>query len=253
MKTIWITGGSSGIGAATAEKFNKENWRVIISARKLEQLKTTRDKIINQSNNKEVYLLPCDITNRDEVHEVVRTIENKISKIDIALLNAAAYSPNKLQKFDINNFDVSIDVNLKGTLYCIEILEKIMSVRKSGHISIVSSPVGYRGLPTAPAYGMTKAALINLAESLFFDFKKLGIKITVINPGFIESKSTNLNNFSMPFIKSASYAGEKIFDGLTKSNKFEIIFPLIFLRLLKIFRILPYPIYFYLVRKITGL
>ena len=250
MKTIWITGGSSGIGAATAEKFNKENWRVIISARKLEQLKTTRDKIINQSNNKEVYLLPCDITNRDEVHEVVRTIENKISKIDIALLNAAAYSPNKLQKFDINNFDVSIDVNLKGTLYCIEILEKIMSVRKSGHISIVSSPVGYRGLPTAPAYGMTKAALINLAESLFFDFNKIGISIKVINPGFIDTEATRLNSFKMPFLKSAEFAAEKIYKGLVYKSRFEIYFPFTIIFVVKILRILPYRIYFFLWKKL---
>ena len=100
---------------------------------------------------------------------------------------------------------------------------------------------------------MTKAGLINLAESLYFDFKKLGIRISVINPGFIESTSTNQNSFPMPFIKPASFAAEKIFNGLTKTEKFEINFPFFFLRMLKLARILPYPIYFYLINKITGL
>ena len=129
-----------------------------------------------------------------------------------------------------------------------------MITNKKGHIAIVSSPVGYRGLPTAGAYGLTKAGLINLAESLFFDFKKHGINISVVNPGFIESSSTNLNTFPMPFLKSSEYAADKIFRGLTGHKyKFEIKFPFFFLFLLKIFRILPYRLYFYLVSKITGL
>ena len=86
-----------------------------------------------------------------------------------------------------------------------------------------------------------------------FDFKKLGIKINIINPGFIKSKSTSLNSFPMPFIKPSSFAAEKIFNGLTKSKRFEISFPFFFLQILKLTRILPYPIYFYLINKITGL
>ena len=253
MKTIWITGGSTGIGAATAKKFNENNWRVIISSRNIESLNNTKESIIDKSTNKEVYAISCDISKREEIHRIVKNIEENIAPIDIALLNAAAYSPNKSQQFNINNYNLLIDVNLKGTLNCIEILHKQMGLRKKGHIAIVSSPVGYRGLPTAGAYGMTKAGLINLAESLYFDFKKLGIKINIINPGFIKSQSTNLNSFPMPFIKPASFAAEKIFNGLTKSKRFEISFPFFFLQILKLARILPYPIYFYLINKITGL
>ena len=168
-------------------------------------------------------------------------------------MNAAAYSPNKSQIFDIENYNLLIDVNLKGTINCIDTLQNKMKLRKNGHIAIVSSPVGYRGLPTAGAYGVTKAGLTNLAESLYFDFKKIGIRISVINPGFIKSTSTDKNSFPMPFIKPASYAAEKIYYGLTKTKKFEINFPFFFLKMLKLARILPYPIYFYLINKITGL
>ena len=253
MKTIFITGGSKGIGAATAKKFNQNNWRIIICSRNNKILNQTKKSIIDNSTNKEVYSIPCDISKSDEIHKVVKDIEKNIAPIDLALLNAAAYSPNKSQQFDIKNYNLLIDVNLKGTLNCIEILQKQMGTRKKGHIAIVSSPAGYRGLPTAGAYGMTKAGLINLAESLSFDLKKIGIRISVINPGFIKSESTNLNSFPMPFIKSANFAADKIFDGLTKSRKFEITFPFFFLKMLKFARILPYPFYFFLINKITGL
>ena len=130
---------------------------------------------------------------------------------------------------------------------------KKITLRKKGQIAIVSSPTGYRGLPTAAAYGMTKAGLTNLAESLFFDLKKMGIKVNIINPGFIESDSTKLNDFPMPFLKPADFAAKKIYNGLIKSNKFEITFPLFFILILKTLRILPYRLYFYLIRKMTNL
>ena len=253
MKTIWITGGSSGIGYTTAEKFLNEGWRVIISSSKNENLIQAKINLEKKTKSKEIYSFKCDISNRNEVNYVVKKISTEISSIDIALLNAAAYSPNKTQDFNIENYEFLIDVNLKGTLYCIDALKKEMKKNHSGNIAIVSSPVGYRGLPTAGAYGLTKAGLINLAETLFFDFKKFGIKIYLINPGFIRTKSTNLNSFPMPFIKSAEYAAEKIYKGLVKNKRFEIIFPYFFLMILKLGRILPYPLYFYLVTRITGL
>ncbi len=253
MKTIWITGGSSGIGLETAKKFNQNNWRVIISSRNSETLQQAKEFIQSKSDNKEIHSIACDISNSDEVNQVIEKIEKSIAPIDLALLNAAAYSPNKSQEFDIENYNLLIDVNLKGTLYCIDSLQKNMSMRKKGHIAIVSSPVGYTGLPTAGAYGMTKAGLINLAESLYFDFNKFGIKISLINPGFIKTSSTNKNTFPMPFIKPASFAAEKIYKGLVESKNFEIKFPFLFLNILKVLRILPYPLYFYLIKKFTGL
>ena len=252
MKIIWITGGSSGIGFATAKKFLDNNWKVIISSKNEEKLSKSKKKLLEGSNNKNLFAYQCDISNRDHVKKTINNITKEIGYINLALLNAAAYSPNKSQNFSIENFETLIDTNLKGTLYCIETLIKRMQ-SNMGHIAIVSSPVGYRGLPTAGAYGLTKAGLINLAENLFFDLKKNNIKISVINPGFIKSESTNLNTFKMPFLKSADFAANSIFKGLTGPYKFEIYFPWFFLILLKLFRILPYRIYFYLINKVTKL
>mgnify|MGYP005649876625 FL=1 len=120
---------------------------------------------------------------------------------------------------------------------------------KNGHISVVSSVAAYRGLPNSSGYGPSKAALTNLTESLYFDFKKYNVRISLISPGFIKTPLTDKNEFSMPFIKSPEFAAEKIFKGLTKSSSFEIHFPKQLTFLLKLFRIMPYKIYLFLIDK----
>ena len=190
MQTIWITGGSSGIGFAVAQKFLEENWRVIISSRNEDKLKKAVEKLKKQTSKKEIFYKACDVSKYNDVKDTVAYIEADISKINIALLNAAAYSPNRTQEFDIENYNLLIKVNLNGTINCIDVLKNYMKGRNN-LISVVSSPVGFRGMPTAGAYGMTKAAQLNLVESLYFDFKKLKINISVINPGFIDTVRDN--------------------------------------------------------------
>ena len=253
MNIVWITGASSGIGLATAKKFLNENYKVVISSRNIKKLEKAKQKLLSNSKNKEIYFYPCDISKREEVKKTVSKITIEIGYINLGILNAAAYSPNKSQIFSIENYEYLIDVNLKGTLYCIESLIEKMNNKNNKHIAIIASPVGYRGLPTAGAYGLTKAGLINLAESLYFDLKKNKIKISLINPGFIESEATKLNSFRMPFLKTAEFAANKIFKGLTTSNKFEIFFPWFFIIILKFLRILPYKLYFFIIKKFTKL
>ena len=251
MQTIWITGGSSGIGFAVAKKFLDNNWNVIISSSNSEKLEKAASKLKKEENGNNIYSFVCDITNYNEVKETVLKIEKNISKISLAILGAAAYSPNKTQDFDRENYELLIDVNLKGTINCIDILKNTMKNR-GGHISVISSPVGFRGMPTAGAYGMTKAAQLNLVESLYFDFKKLKINVSVINPGFIDTESTKLNSFKMPMLKSPEYAAEKIYNGLNGKYKFEIYFPFIVVFCVKIMRILPLRIYSYIWRKLGN-
>ena len=250
-KIIWITGGSSGIGFATAKHYIKNNWIVVISSSNSEKLQNAKERLRSENNSENLHIAKCDITNQEEVKKTILFIENEIGVIDTALLNAAAYSPNKNQEFDIKNYELLVDVNLKGTLYCINILKDVMKNRGST-IAIVSSPIGYRGWPTSGAYGMTKAAQLNLAESLFFDFKKIGINMRVINPGFIDTEATRLYSFKMPFLKSADFAAEKIYTGLVNKKKFEIFFPFFIVFCVKILRIMPYKLYFYLWKKIGN-
>ena len=251
MQTIWITGGSSGIGFATAKEFLKNDWQVIISSSSQEKLNNANTRL-NEFNKKMLlHIIKCDISIKKEVDETVENIEKNIGKIDIALLNASAYSPNKDQTFNISNYELLIDVNIKGTLYCINKLKDFMKFRDNT-IAIISSPLGYRGWPTAGAYGISKAAQLSLSETLFFDFKKININMRVICPGFIDTEATRKNSFKMPFLKSSDYAGKKIFYRLTKGKEFEIIFPYLIVYFFKFTRILPYKLYFYIWKKIGN-
>ncbi len=251
MKTIWITGGSSGIGFASANEFLSNGWQVIISSSNNKKLEDAKKRLNQNKNLNLLHTIRCDISKKIDVDNTIDLIENKIGKINIALLNASAYSPNKDQIFDIENYELLVDVNIKGTLYCINKLKDFMSGRNDT-IAVISSPLGYRGWPTAGAYGISKAAQLSLCESLYFDFKKLNINIRVICPGFIDTEATRKNTFKMPFLKSAEYAGKKIFSRLTKGKEFEIIFPFLIVYFFKFTRILPYKIYFYIWRKLGN-
>jgi short-subunit dehydrogenase len=129
----------------------------------------------------------------------------------------------------------------------VKVVEKYFKEKKDGHISIVSSIAGYRGLPNSSGYGPSKAALTNFAESIYFDFKKFNVRVSVVSPGFIKTPLTNKNEFPMPFLKSPEFAAEKVFRGLLKTNSFEIDFPKQLTFILKFLRILPYKIYLFLV------
>jgi short-subunit dehydrogenase len=127
-----------------------------------------------------------------------------------------------------------------------------MVARRRGHVAIVASVAGYGGLPTAAAYGPTKAALINLAETLYLDLSPRGIGVWIVNPGFVRTPLTDRNEFPMPALISADEAATHIVEGLA-SGRFEIHFPKRFTRWLRLLRLLPYGLYFRLVRRFTGL
>ena len=244
-RKVWITGASSGIGKALAIKFANEGWQVAASARR-ENLLQDLNK-----NNPNINSFPLDVVNSESVKKVFDDILKKIEEIDLCIFSAGIYDP-KLEK-EINEKQMRniMEVNFFFFLYCIKAVEKYFKNKKSGHISVVSSVSGYRGLPNSTGYGASKAALINLTESLYLDFKRYNVRISLISPGFIKTPMTDKNNFKMPFIKSAEFAAEKIYKGLIKSKAFEITFPKELTIMLKILRILPYWKYFYLISKLT--
>ena len=241
-KKIWITGASSGIGKALALKFAKENWKVAVSARRKELL----DEI---AQNENISSFPLDVTDDDLVKTSFSNILNQFKGIDICVFCSGAYDP-KLEK-EINKEQIKkiMNINFFGVLNCIKAVEEYFKNKKEGHISIVSSIAAYRGLPNSSGYGPSKAALTNLSESLYFNFKKHNVRISLISPGFIKTPLTDKNEFPMPFIKTPEFAAEKMFKGLTKSKAFEIHFPKELTLLLKFLRVLPYRIYLYLVDK----
>ena len=243
-KKIWITGASSGIGKSVAEKFASENWTVAVSAR--------RGDILNEmSNNSNIFPFPCDVTNKIQIEDTFKKIISQFGDIDICLFSSGTYDPKNEQTINIEKIKNVIDVNFLGVVNCVKIVENYFKDKKSGQISIVSSIAGYRGLPNSSGYGPSKAALTNFAESIYFDFKKFNVNISVVSPGFIKTPLTDKNEFSMPFLKSPEYAAEKIYNGLIKNNSFEIHFPKSLTLILKFLRILPYKIYLIMVDKLV--
>jgi len=241
-KKIWITGASSGIGKALALKFAKENWQVAISARRKELL----DEL---AQNENISSFPMDVTNDDLVISTFSDILNKFKDLDLCVFCSGAYDP-KLEK-EINKEQIKkiMNINFFGVLNCIKTVEKYFKNKKKGHISVVSSVAAYRGLPNSSGYGPSKAALTNLTESLYFDFKKHNVRISLISPGFIKTPLTNQNTFNMPFIKTPEFAADRMYNGLTKGNTFEIHFPKELTIFLKFLRILPYRVYLFLINK----
>ena len=241
-KKIWITGASSGIGKALAEKFASEGWKVGVSARRKEIL-------VKMADNKNIYSYPLDVTNQEQINDVFKKIILDFGNIDLCVFSSGTYDPKLEQEINIKQNKFVMETNFFGVLYCIKSVEKYFKDKKEGHISIVSSVAAYRGLPNSSGYGPSKAALTNLAESLYFDFKKHNVRISLISPGFIKTPLTDKNEFPMPFIKSPEFAAKKMYDGLTKSKTFEIHFPKELTLLLKFLRILPYRMYLFLIDK----
>ena len=241
-KKIWITGASSGIGKAVAEKFASEGWKVAASARRKEILD-------EMSKHENIFSYPLDVTNQDQIKNSFDKIINDFNGLDLCLFSSGTYDPKLEQEINVKQNKFVMETNFFGVLYCINTVEKYFKEKKDGHISIVSSVAAYRGLPNSSGYGPSKAALTNLTESLYFDFKKHNVRISLISPGFIKTPLTDKNEFAMPFIKSPEFAAEKIFKGLARGNAFEIHFPKALTILLKIFRVLPYKIYLYLIDK----
>ena len=241
-KKIWITGASSGIGKALAEKFALEGWKVAISARRKEILD-------EMAKNENISSYPLDVTNQDQISNIFSKIINDFGDIDLCVFSSGTYDPKLEQEINIKQNQFVMETNFFGVLYCIKSVEKYFKDKRDGHISVVSSIAAYRGLPNSSGYGPSKAALTNLTESLYFDFKKHNVRISLVSPGFIKTPLTDKNEFPMPFIKSPKFAAEKMFNGLTKTKAFEIHFPKALTVLLKFLRILPYKIYLFLIDK----
>ncbi len=241
-KKIWITGASSGIGKAVAEKFAKEGWKVAVSARRREILE-------DMSKNDKIFSYPLDVTNQDQVNSTFNKIIEDFGELDLCIFSSGTYDPKSEKSIDVDKIKNVINVNFVGVVNCVKSVEKNFKQKKSGKISIVSSIAGYRGLPNSSGYGPSKAALTNFAESIYFDFKKFNVNVSVISPGFIKTPLTDKNEFAMPFLETPEFAAKKIYNGLTKDKSFEIHFPKPLTLLLKFFRILPYKIYLFLIDK----
>tara|TARA_B100002052_G_scaffold107410_1_gene98920 strand:- start:444 stop:1196 length:753 start_codon:yes stop_codon:yes gene_type:complete len=243
MKKIWITGASSGIGKALALKFSKEGWQVAASAR--------REDLLNEisKSNENIFSFPLDVTDSDKCKEVFNKIKEKFNEIDISVFCTGIHDPKSEKKLNLESIKKIMNVNFFGTINSVNSVYEYYREKKSGHISIVSSVAGYRGLPAGGAYCASKAALTNYTESLYFDMKRFNVRVSLVSPGFIKTPMTDQNDFPMPMIVSAEFAADEMFKGLTQSKAFEIHFPKKFTYIMKILKVMPNWLYLKLVKK----
>lgn len=242
---VWITGASAGIGRAVALRLADEGWTVWISARSADKLEA-----VAAERPGKIRPLPADVTDPDAMKAAVATITAE-GPLAMAILNAGAYAPMRAQEFDAATARRTFDVNLNGVANGLDPLLKYFIERGTGHIALTASVAGYRGLPRAAAYSATKAAMIAMAEALAFDLIDLGVRISVINPGFVKTEATAVNDFEMPFVLETDEAAKRIVDGL-KAPGFEIAFPRRFALILRAVGLLPNRAYFWAMRKMMG-
>lgn len=247
-EVVWITGASSGIGRALALQLAASGRTVAVTARSADGLEALAGEAAGPGT---ILSYPADVTDSDTAWETVADIEAHYGPIGLAILNAGIYEPAAAVPFDQDLFDRTFAVNVSGTVNCLAPLIGPMSERRNGKIYLMASVAGYSGLPTSAAYGASKAALINMAESLKFDLDRHGVTIGVINPGFVRTPATDKNPFPMPFLMDVDAAARRIMRGV-KRGSFEITFPRRFTYILKFLRLLPHWIYFPLVGKATG-
>jgi NAD(P)-dependent dehydrogenase (short-subunit alcohol dehydrogenase family) len=241
---VWIIGGSSGIGLATATALHERGAIVHLSARNAQALQAFADAHPGS------IALPADACDLQQVRGSCRQILQN-GPLDLVMYCAGYYRPLRATAFDLAEARRHQEVNYVGALNVLDaVLPGILG--RGGHISLVSSVAGYRALPNSLAYGPTKAALIQLAESLHLDLADLDIGVSVINPGFVDTPLTAQNRFHMPALLTPAQAAAEIVRGW-ECGRFEIHFPRRFTLPLKLLRLLPFRLHEALVKRWTGL
>lgn len=246
---IWLSGASSGIGHGLALHFLQDGARLAVSARNRDKLESLADLIPGSSER--LLVLPVDATDAGQMEDAYRQLHAQWGPPDMVVANAGTHQHMELGDIDYQACRAIIEINLLGAIRMLTLPLPDMVQRGSGHLIGVASLAGYRGLPASAAYGASKSGLITFLEGLRFDLAGTGVSVTIVNPGFVRTPLTDRNPFEMPCLVSVDEAVAAIRDGL-RAGASEIHFPKRFSRAMKLLRVLPYPVYQWLVRRITG-
>lgn len=239
---VWLIGASSGIGEALAQRLIYLGARVAVTSRQAAALE----------NLHAAYVAPADVTDAPALAAAHAAVVAALGGLDVVFINAGTHQPVRAWELKADAAAKLVQVNLVGALNAVALVAPGFAERGSGRIALTASVAGYGGLPTGLVYGATKAALINLAETLYLDLAPKGVAVHLINPGFVKTPLTDKNDFKMPALIPANEAAHAILDGMA-AGEFETHFPKRFTRVLKLLNLLPYRLYFPLIHRLTGL
>lgn len=246
---VWITGASAGLGRALALAMADRGYDVVATARSGDKLETLAKQ--GQPLLGSIVAHTADVTDQKAMARAVSDVEAQYGPIRLAIFNAGNYWPTHGEALDLEAFRNTYELHMFGLLNGMVPAVERMKAHGKGHIVLVGSVSGYTGLPAASAYGASKAAVNNMAESLKFDFDRMNIRIQMVNPGFIDTPLANKNDFDMPALMPVDKAAQAMVRGIERGG-FEVTFPRRFTWLLKVLRLLPHPIYFWIMRRATG-
>jgi NAD(P)-dependent dehydrogenase (short-subunit alcohol dehydrogenase family) len=249
---VWLIGASSGIGAATAAALQARGAQVLVSARSAGALDAFGAQHTEADGSRPApQAWPLDVTDAQAVTRTAQAVLQQ-GPLDLVLYCAGHYREMRATALDMADLKRHLDINYTGALHVIDAVLPSLIARGSGHVSLISSVAGFRGLPKSLAYGPTKAALTNLAETLYLDLGPLGVGVSVVHPGFVQTPLTAQNDFTMPALITPDQAAQAMVDGWA-NGAFDIHYPKRFTRWMKLLRLLPYRLYFPAVRRFTGL
>lgn len=233
-KRYWLVGASEGLGAALAQALSRAGAEVILSARNEASLQAVASGLPGPSQCQ-----PVDVTDADSV----RSAADAIGPVDGVVYLAAVYWPMPAVRWQAEQATAMADVNFTGALRVLGVVVPDMVERGSGHIVITGSLGGFRGLPGAIGYAASKAGVMSLAESMYYDLRKTGVDVQLVNTGYIRTRLSDKNTIPMPFIMEPEVAADKMVAHML-SSRFSTSYPTVFSWLFRISRFLPQWLYF---------
>jgi NAD(P)-dependent dehydrogenase (short-subunit alcohol dehydrogenase family) len=245
-RRVWLVGASTGIGRALAASLHAQGAQVIVSARQAAAL----NAFVLEHPGAQALVL--DATDAKAVRQAASMLFAQ-GALDCVVYCAGHYRAMSALQIDLADMLRHNQVNYVGALNLLDAVLPHLLAQPSGrrgHISLVGSVAGYRGLPKSLAYGPTKAALINLAEALYLDLRPQGVGVSLISPGFVDTPLTAQNQFKMPALISPQQAAQAILRGWAHGD-FEIHFPKRFTLWLKALQLLPYSLFFAATRRLA--
>ncbi len=236
----WVTGASAGIGRGVARELARRGFTVYATARRADALETLAREATGMAGR--IVAAPGDVTQREAIAALHARLE-AAGPIALAVLNAGGAWRDPAGDFGGSEFQRTFAVNVQGVANCVNPALNAMRARGAGQIALVGSLISYGGVPNAYAYAPSKAAVAALAVGLKFEAERSGIRVQLVNPGYVKTDLTAGNRYPMPFLMECDAASRRLCDGLARGG-FEIRFPRRLAVLTRLVQSLPYPLFF---------